>query len=102
MDQPWEAEPTHGGQDSLDMPVGSRAIFDDLEQLVGRHHGLALQDLTQGGNGISRQLGKVGQGARLDLAVLAIALTKKNSGRGVPIGYGGDIHANILYTSDRT
>jgi len=91
-----EAETTHGRQDGLHVPVGSRAILDDLEQLVGGHHGLALEDLPQDGDGRCRQLREVGQRARLDFAVLAIAFTKEDRGRGVTIGDGGDVHANLL------
>ena len=39
-----------------------------------------------------RHLGKIGQGALLDLAVLAIALAQQHGGRRGPVGYGLDEH----------
>ncbi len=96
VNQCGEAEPTHGRQDGLHVPVGSRAILDGLEQLAGRHHGLALEDLPQDGDGRCRQLREVGQRASLDFAVLAIAFTKEDRGRRVAIGDGGDVQANRL------
>jgi hypothetical protein len=96
VNQSWEAEATHGGQDGFHVPVGPRAILDDFQQLVGGHHGLALENLTQDGDGLSRQFREVGQSACLDFTVLTIAFTQEDSRRRVAIGYGGYIHGNRL------
>jgi hypothetical protein len=44
-------------------------------------------DLTRG------EMGEVGEGAGLDLAVLAVGDAEEEGGRGVAIGHGGDVHA---------
>ena len=52
------------------------------------------EDLTQDLDSLGWQLREVGQGACLDFAILAIALTKKDSGRRLAIGYAGDVHTD--------
>jgi len=41
-------------------------------------------------------MGDVGEGARLDFAVIPVGLTEEDGGRGVAIGHGGDVHTYTL------
>jgi hypothetical protein len=41
-------------------------------------------------------MGEIGQGAVLGFAVLAVGLTKENGGRGVAVGDGRDVHADLM------
>jgi len=42
------------------------------------------------------EMSEIGKGARFDFAVLAIGFAEENGGRGVAVGYGGDVHAYII------
>jgi hypothetical protein len=42
----------------------------------------------------------VGDGARLDFAVEAIGFAEEDGGRGVAVGYGGDVHAYRILRID--
>src|SRR5450432_1911688 len=39
------------------------------------------------------EMGKVCEGAGLDLTVVAVGFAEEDGGRGVTVGYGGDVHA---------
>ena len=69
---------------------------DGLEGVARIDELVALEDLAQHGDGFGGELGEVGEGAGLDLAVFAVALAEEESGRGGPVGDGGDIHANHI------
>jgi hypothetical protein len=61
---------------------------------------LALEDLTQDGDGLRRQLRQVGQGACLDFAVLAIALTKKDRRQLLPFRHHLTRHRTVWSLRD--
>src|SRR2546426_7906599 len=42
------------------------------------------------------EMSDVGDGASLDFSVEAVGFTEEDGGRGVAIGYGGDVHAYII------
>ena len=77
--------------------MAARAAFDNFKGVPGGHKHLALQGVAQRLEGLRWQLGKVGQGARPDLAILAIALAQENGRRRVPVRDGGDIHAYRMW-----
>ena len=45
---------------------------------------------------MSREMGDVGEGAGFDFPVQAIGFAEEDSGRGVAVGYGGNVHAYII------
>ena len=52
----------------------------------------AAQSFDLGG----AEMGDVGEGAGLDLAILPVGLAKENGRRGIAVGHGGHVHAYIL------
>jgi hypothetical protein len=44
-------------------------------------------------------MGEIGQGAVFDFAVIAVGLAKENGGRGVAVGDGGDVYADLIQQS---
>jgi len=45
---------------------------------------------------LGAEMGDVGEGAGLDLTVVAVGFAEQDGGRGVAVGDGGDVHAYIL------
>ena len=86
--QPQDAEHRH------DVAVRQRP--SDLEQLLGRHHPLALEEPSQRLDLLGRQVGKIGQGAVLDLLSFPVALAQQERRPRGSIGDLGDIHAYKL------
>ena len=56
-----------------------------------------LETAAQHGDRFGGQLGEIGEGASLDLAVLAIALAQQDSGGRAAVGDGGNVH-DYYYT----
>ena len=75
-----------------------RAGSDDVEGLrqSGAEGGGALQDGAQGIDFGWGPVGEIGDGAVVDLAVLAEALAEEDSGRGVAVGNDGDVHVDRI------
>jgi hypothetical protein len=48
---------------------------------------------------MSGEMGEVGEGARLDFAVLAIGFAQEDGGRGVAVRHCGHVHAYIISQS---
>ena len=83
------------------MAVGQGA-FDDNCVLTGRQCGAALEQRAQAFDERGRPVTEVEQGALLDLAVDAIALAQEDSGRGIAVGNGLDVHGysyRLLYAT---
>ena len=76
--------------------VAVRQRPSDLEQLLGRHHPLALEEPSQRLDLLGRQVGKIGQGAVLDLLSFPVALAEQERRPRGSIGDLGDIHAYKL------
>jgi hypothetical protein len=77
-----------------DMAVAEGTL--DREALArGGLHGFVGQHPAQSVDLGGRPFGQIGQSARLDLALLAVALAQQHGGRGVPVGDGRDVHAGI-------
>jgi hypothetical protein len=57
----------------------------------------AGQGQAEGVNLMRGEMSDVGEGTSLDFTVLAIGFTEEDGGRGVAIGYRGNIHAYILW-----
>jgi hypothetical protein len=85
-----------GAEDGGDVAV--RAGTDDVESMRKRRadgNG-AFQDGAEGIELGGGPMGEVGEGAVADLAVEAKGLAEEESGRGVAIRDGGDVHAYIV------
>ena len=83
----------HGG----DMAVRQGA--GDVEGLRQRGRGdrqRAGQSQAEGVNLMRGEMSDVGDGASLDFAVEAIGFAEEDGGRGVAVGYGGNVHAYII------
>src|SRR5208337_3279597 len=86
-----EPEPARRPERGGDMAVRQRP--GDLEALGGeRHEGLPRQHPAQAVDLRLRPVGDVGEGARLDLAVLAIALAQQHGGRRIAVWDARDVH----------
>ena len=77
------------------MTVGLRA--KDLEGIgrSGSNSG-ALQYLAQSFNFGCRPIGKIGDGAVVDLSILTEGLPQEDSGRRVAIGYDRYVHVDMI------
>ena len=75
-----------------------RAGADDVEgsRQRGADGGIALQHGPQRVDFSGGPVGEIGDGAVVDLAVLAEALAQEDSGRGVAVGDDGDIHVDRI------
>src|SRR5580704_17779436 len=79
-------------EDGGDMAVRQGA--GDAEGLGQRRCGgrwIASQGRAEGINLLGGEMSEIGEGARFDFAVLAIGFAEENGGRGLAIGYGGDV-----------
>ena len=65
-------------------------------KLLGRNQCLTLEDAPDHLDLAAAELGDVGDGADIDLAVLAIAPADQLGRRRFAVGYPGDIHAYII------
>jgi hypothetical protein len=77
--QPVEAELLGHAEHRRDMAVRQGAL--DRQPLRRRHHGLALEDPAQRFDLGRRPAREIGERARLDLAVIAIALAQEDRRR---------------------
>ena len=75
-----------------------RAGADDVKGLRQRwaERSVALQDGAQRIDFGWGPVGEVGDGAVVDLAVFAEALTEEDRGRGVAVGDDGDVHVDMI------
>ncbi len=64
------------------------------EQILGRDQGLVAQQAAEGFDFLLRPIGEVGQGALAGFVAFAPAFAQEDSGRGVAIGDGFDIHGS--------
>jgi hypothetical protein len=62
---------------------------------IGRLIEFAPQEVPQSFNARGRPVGEVGEGAVLDLAVLAKGLAQEDGGRGVAVGGGRSVRAKF-------
>jgi hypothetical protein len=86
-----EANASGGGQRGEDVAMRQRAA--DFEAVVAdRDQGVAAQRRPQGVDALDRQLGQVGEGPVLDLAVLAVGFPQQEGGLGVAVRDLGDVH----------
>ena len=82
-----------------DVPMRQRA--DDGDRLlVTGDDGAAFEQHLEAGGAVRRPVGKVEQGALLDSAALAIALTQQDGRRRVAIGNRFDIHGATIATTE--
>jgi hypothetical protein len=81
------------------MAMGAGA--DDVEGLRqrGADGSSAFQDGAECVDFGRRPMGDVGEGAVEDLAVETEGFAEEDGGRGVAVGYGGDVHAYIIQTT---
>jgi hypothetical protein len=91
-----EMQLAQGTEDGGD--VAMRAGADDVEGLRqrGTEGGIALQDGAERIDFGWGPVGEIGDGAVVDLAILAEALTQEDSGRGVAVGDDGDVHVDRI------
>ena len=85
------ADPSGGSQDGGDVAVGPGA--EDGEGVSeGGERDAALEQDAEPPDQIVGPFGQVGEGALLDLAVLAEGLAEQDGGWGVPVGHAFDVH----------
>jgi len=94
-----KAKVSHGTQDGFNGPMRQRLF--NAEQSAGRGKGLILEQSSEGLDLMVGPMGEIGQGAFDDLVALPCALSQQNGGPRVSIGYGFDIHGNILSGSTK-
>ena len=90
-----QAESTHGREYGRDVSMVEGR--DVLEGLLRGEEGFPLETAAQHGDRFGGQLGEIGEGASLDLAVLAIALAQQDSEGRAAVGDGGNVH-DYYYT----
>jgi hypothetical protein len=97
IDDGVEMQSLESAEDSGDMAV--RAGADDVESLRkrGADGSSAFQDRAESVDLSGWPMGDVGEGAVVDLAVTAEGFAKEYGGRGVTVGYGGDVHAYMIH-----
>jgi len=96
IEEAIEMQFVHGAEDGGDVAVRTGA--DDIEGLRQRgpegsvtfQNGAQCIDLSRG------PVGEISDGAVVDLAVFAEALTQEDSWRGVAVGDDGDVHVYII------
>ena len=98
-DEGVKANASHGAQDGFDGAMRQRLL--DAEQGVGRGQGFVLKQSSEGLDLMCWPMGEISQGALDDLVALSRALSQQNSGSRVSIGYGFDIHGNIILQVSR-
>src|SRR6204780_3521124 len=85
-------------EDGGDMAVRKGA--GDAEGIGQRRGGgrwIASQGRAESCNLLGGGMSEIGEGARFDFAVLAIGFAEEDGGRGVAVGYGGNVHAYIIW-----
>jgi hypothetical protein len=96
IEEAVEMQLAQRAEDGGDVAVRARA--DDVEGL--RQRGTegcgALQDGAKGIDFDRGPMGEIGDGAVVDLAVLAEALAEEDSGRRVAVGDDGDVHVDRI------
>jgi hypothetical protein len=97
VDDGVEMQSMESAEDGGDMAV--RAGADDVKGLGERSAdgGGTLEDGAEGIDLGRRPMRKIGEGAVEDFAVLAEGFAEEDGGRGVAVGYGGNVHAYIVY-----
>jgi hypothetical protein len=92
-----EVQVAQATEDRSDMAVRQGASdAEGVWQRGGGDSQRAGQCQAEGVNLLRREVSDIGDGASLDFAIEAIGLAEEDSGRGVAIGDGGDVHAYIL------
>jgi hypothetical protein len=96
-----QVEVADGGEDSGDMAVRERA--GDLEGGLerGRTGVVALEEAAEGVDLCGRPMREVGEGAVVDLTVLAKGLAEQSGRRGVAVGDDGHVHVDMINESSR-
>src|SRR3984957_13760226 len=92
-----QAQVAQATENGGDMAVRERA--GDAEGIGQRSRGSSRrtsQGRAEGFNLLRGEMSEIGEGARLDFAVLAVGFAEEYGGRGLAVGYGGDVHAYII------
>lgn len=95
--QAVQAELLRRAEDGGDMAVRQRAF--DAQIVDGQRHGFVLQHAAQGLDLRIRPIGDIGDGARPDLAAIAIAFAQEDGGRRGAVWDAGDVHARTFSDS---
>jgi hypothetical protein len=97
IDEGVEVQTSEGAEDGGDVAV--RAGADDVEGLRerGAERGGTLEDGAEGVDLSRGPVREIGEGSVEDFATLAEGFAEEDSGRGVAVGDGGDIHAYIIH-----
>jgi len=90
----FQASAAKSAQRRGHMTMRSRAL--DGEGVGGRNEGLALQHPAQGVDLGGGPMGKIGEGAFDDAAIDACGLAEEDSGRGVAVGDGFNVHGKMI------
>jgi hypothetical protein len=88
----------YGGDMAVRQGAGD---VEGVRQRGGEDSQRAGQCQAEGVNLMRSEMSDVGDGARLDSAVEAIGFAEEDGGRGVAVGYGGDVHAYIILHVDQ-
>jgi hypothetical protein len=83
-------EAAESAEDGRDMTVGERA--DNLQGLVAGDQVLAFEDEAESIDLGRGPVGKISEGLLADFRAFADGLAEEDSGRGVAIGDGFDVH----------
>jgi len=67
------------------------------EQILRGDQGFVLQEAAEGFDFLFGPMGEVGQGALVGNRAFAPAFAEEDSGRGVAIGDGVDVHGSIVH-----
>ena len=88
---------SQAAEDCGDMAVRQGSGYEEgVRQRGGGASQRAGQSPAENVDLMSGEMSDIGDGASLDLAVEAIGFAEEDGGRGVAIGYGGDVHAYII------
>jgi hypothetical protein len=96
VDQAVELQTVQSAEDGGHVAVGAGA--DDVEGLRQRDTdgSSAFQDGAECVDFGKRPMGDVGEGTVEDLAVETEGFTEEDGGRGVAVGYSGNVHVYII------
>jgi hypothetical protein len=97
-----QVEVAQATEDGGDMAVRQGA--GDAEGIGQRRRGgsrRTSQGRAESFNLLGGEMSEIGKGARFDFAVLAIGFAEEDGGWRLSVGYGGDVHAYIIWIKYR-